>query len=225
MINLVKNVFHNIPGKHAKKQLTTGIIRSESCQFYVSAEKLLDDFAVAFAECTGSVGFVSVDVHSGSELGAYADNNIAEDEASAVGVDLDGYDFLVSNACSFSISGSEVDVTLCSDNAFSDFNFTCGTNELARAGTCNVTGFTNGSVYAEGTCVGEGDFNLSSGTCGAEDDYIGNGLLGTNNGNSFFAGELTGLGQILLMGKGSAFTEENLDVFFGEMYVTGAGFN
>ena len=188
---------------------------------YVSAGELLDDFAVAFAECACSVGFVGVDVHSSSKLGAYADNNVAEDEASAVGVDLNGNDLLVSNAC----SGSEVDVTLCSDNAFSDFNFTCGANELARAGTCNVTGFTNGSVYAEGTCVGEGDFNLSSRTGGTEDDYIGNGLLGAYNGNSFFASELTGLGQILLMGQGSAFTEENLDVFFGKMYVTGAGFN
>jgi hypothetical protein len=118
-----------------------------------------------------------------------------------------------------------VDVTLSSDNAFSDFNFTCGANQLARAGTCNVTGFTNRSGYAQGTCVGEGDFNLSSRTCGTENDYVRNGLLGANNGNSFFASELTGLGQVLLMGKGSAFAEEDLDVFFGEMYVTGAGFN
>ena len=192
---------------------------------YVSAGKLLDDFAVAFAESACSVGFVGVDVHSGSELGAYANNNIAENEASAVGVDLNGNDFLISNACSFCISRSEVDVTLSSDNAFSDFNFTCRTYELACAGTSNITGFTNGSVYAEGTSIGEGDFNLGSRTCGTEDDNIGNGLLGANYGNSFFASELTGLGEVLLVGKGCAFTEKDLDVFFRKMHVTCAGFN
>ena len=186
---------------------------------------LLDDFAVAFAECAGCVGFVGVDVHSSSELGAYADNNVAEDGGSAVGFDLNGYDFLVGYAEFFCVSGSDVDVALCSDNAFSDFHFTAGTYELACAGACNVTGFTYGSVYAEGTSVGEGDFNLGSRTCGTEDDNIGNGLLGANYGNSFFASELTGLGEVLLVGKGCAFTEKDLDVFFRKMHVTCAGFN
>ena len=187
--------------------------------------KLLDDFAVAFTECACSIGFVSVDVHCSSKLGAYTNNNITENEASAVGVDLYGYDFLVSYACSFCVCGSEVDVTLCSDNAFSDFNFACRANELARTGASNVAGFTNRSGYAESTSVGEGDFNLGCGTRGTEDDYVGNGLLGTNYGYSFFASELTGLGEVLLVGKGCAFTEKDLDVFFRKMHVTCAGFN
>ena len=164
-------------------------------------------------------------MHCSRELGAYTDNNVAENEVSAVGVDLNGYDFLVSYACSFCIFGSEVDVTLRSDNTFSDFNFTCGTYELASAGACNVTGFTNGSGYAESTSVGKGDFNLGCRTCGTEDDNIGNRLLGTNYGNSFFACELTGLGEVLLVGKGCAFTEKDLDVFFRKMHVACAGFN
>ena len=186
---------------------------------------LLDDFAVAFAECAGCVGFVGVDVHSSSELGAYANYNVTENGGSAFGFDLYGYDFLVSYVEFFCISGSDVDVTLCSDNAFSDFNFTAGTYELACAGTCYVTGFTYGSVYAESTSVGEGDFNLSSRTCRTEDDYVCNGLLGANNGNALFASELTGLGEVLLVGEGCAFTEEDLDVFFRKMHVTCAGFN
>ena len=164
-------------------------------------------------------------MHSSSELGAYAYNNVAEDAGTAVGVDLNGYDFLVSYACSFSVSGSEVDVALSSDNAFSDFNFTCGAYELACAGTCNIAGFTYGSVYAEGTSVGKGDFNLGCRTCRTEDDYIGNGLLGANYSNSFFTCELTGLGEVLLVGKGCAFAEKDLDVFFRKMHVACAGFN
>ena len=188
-------------------------------------QKLLDDLAVAFAECASCVGFICVDVHSSRKLGAYANYNIAENKASAVGVDLNGNDLLISNTYSFSICGSKVDVTLSSDNAFCDLNFACRTYELASTGARNITGFAYGCAYAESTCVGEGDLNLCSGTCGAKDDYTRNGFLGTNNGNAFFACELTGLGEVLLMGEGSAFAEKDLNVFFGKMHVACTCFN
>ena len=188
-------------------------------------EILLDDFAVAFAECACCVGFVRVNVHCSCELRAYTYNNVTENGGSAVGFDLYGYDFLVGYAEFFCISRGEVDVTLCCDNAFCDFNFAAGTYELACAGTSYVTGFTYGCGYAEGTCVGEGDFNLGCRTCRTKDDYVRDGLLRANNGNAFFACELTGLGQILLVGESCAFAEQDLDVFFRKMYVTCAGFN
>ena len=164
-------------------------------------------------------------MHSSCEVGVYAANNITEEEASAVGFDLNGNYFLVSDAECFCISGGEVDVSLCSDNAFFDFNFTAGANDLALAASLYVAGFANGSFHAECTSVCEGDFNLSSGTCGTEDDNVGDGLLGAYNGNSFFACELAGLGQILLMCKGSTFAEQDGDMFCREVNVTCAGFN
>ena len=187
--------------------------------------KLLYDFAVAGAESAGSVCFVCVDVHSSCEVGVYAAYNVAEEEASAVGLDLNGNHFLVRNAESFSISGSEVDVSLCGDNAFFDFNFAAGANDLALAASLYVAGLTNGSFHAEGTSVCQGDFNLSSGACRSEDDYVGDGLLRSYNGNSLFASELTGLGQVLLMSKGSTLAEQDVDVFCGKVNVTCAGFN
>ncbi len=186
---------------------------------------LLDDLAVNCTECACRIGFVCVDVHSSRKLGAYANDYVAEDSCSVSGFDLYGYDLLVGYAEFFSISGSDVDVTLCSDNTFSDLNLTCRANELASAASCDVAGFTNGSVNAECTSVCERNLNLCSGTSRTEDDYVRDGLLRANNGNALFASKLTGLGEILLVCKSSALAEEDLNMFFREMHVTCAGFN
>ncbi len=206
---------------HSKKITPTKL----SGDFFICNLILLDDLAVNGTECACSIGFVCVDVHSSRELGANTNNYVAEDCSSVSGFDLYGYDFLVSYAEFFSISGCDVDVTLCSDNAFSDLNLTAGTNELASAAACDVAGFTNGSSNTKCTSVCEGNLNLCSGTSRSEDDYVCDGLLGTNNGNALFASELTGLGEILLVSEGSAFAEEDLNMFFREMHVTCAGFN
>lgn len=92
--------------------------------------KLLYNLAPAFTESAGSVSFVCVDVHSGGELRTYTNYNIAENKASVSGCNLNGNDLLVLNAGSGSFFGSEVDVTLSCDNAFTDFNFAAGANEL-----------------------------------------------------------------------------------------------
>ena len=92
--------------------------------------KLLYNLAPAFTESAGSVSFVCVDVHSSGELRTYTNYNIAENKASVSGCNLYGNDLLVLNAGSSSFFGSEVDVTLSCDNAFTDFNFAAGANEL-----------------------------------------------------------------------------------------------
>lgn len=178
-------------------------------------QELLDDFTITFAECACCVGFVGVNVHCCCKLRAYTNYYVTENGGSAVGFDLYGYDFLVRYAEFFCVSGSDVDVALCCDYAFCDFNFTAGANELTCAAACYIAGFTYGSGYAEGTCVGERDFNLGCRTCRTEDDYVRDGLLRANNGYAFFTCKLTGLGQVLLVSQGCAFAEQNLDVFFG----------
>ena len=186
---------------------------------------LLDDLAEALAECACCICFIGVDVHSCCELGANAADNVTEDGGTAFAVDLNGNNLLVLNAELLSISGGQVNVALCNDNAFSDLNFACRANDLAACGACNVTGLTNGSVYAQGAGIGEGNFNLGSGTSRAEDDNVSDGLLGADESYALFACELTGLGEVLLVGKGCAFAEKDLDVFFRKMHVTCAGFN
>ena len=92
--------------------------------------ELLYNLAPAFTESAGSISFVCVNVHSSGELRTYTNYNIAENKASVSGCNLNGNDLLVLNAGSSSFFGSEVDVTLSCDNAFADFNFAAGANEL-----------------------------------------------------------------------------------------------
>jgi hypothetical protein len=118
-----------------------------------------------------------------------------------------------------------VDVTLCSDNAFNKVNLAARTNELASGRACGVAAFTNGGIDSEGTSIGEGNLNLRCLTCGTENRYVGNGLLGAYDGNSFFASVLTGLAELLLIVKGCALAEEDRDVLLAKMYVTSGSFN
>jgi hypothetical protein len=117
-----------------------------------------------------------------------------------------------------------VNVTLCGDHALGEFYLAGRAYQLARAGSGYVTALTNGSFHAQGAGIGEGYFYLRSRSCGTENDYVGDGLLGAHNGNSLLAGELAGLAQILLVGEGVTLTEQDLDMLLGEVYVTGGGF-
>jgi len=171
------------------------------------------------------IRLIGVDVHSSRKLGAYANNNITENQAAVFACDLNANDLFISNAESSGIVGSEVDVTLSGDNAFAQLNFTAGTNELACAGAGNITALTNGSFDTEGAGIGEGNLNLGSGTCGTENDHLGDGILGADNGNALFACELTGLGEILLMGELMTCTEEDGDMLLSQMYVAGRSLN
>ena len=178
---------------------------------------LRDDFAVALAECASSVCFIGIDVHCCCKGRLDTDDNVVIDGLSAVGVDCNLDNLLVRNAECSSVVGRHMDVSLCDDNAFRDFDFAARTDELAACRACNVTGFTDGSVNTEGSCVGKGKLNLRFGTSRTEDGDALDGLLGTDEGNAFFTSELAGLAQILLVGQLVTCTEKNFDVLFGEM--------
>ena len=186
---------------------------------------LFYDSAVALAECASCISFVSVDVHSAAEAGAYANNYTTQNCGALLGDDLNRNNFLVANAEIGCFFGSNVDVTLCSDNAFSKVNLAARTNELASGRACGVAAFTNGSVDSEGTSIGERYLNLRCLTSGTENRYVGNGLLGAYDGNSFFASVLTGLAELLLVVKGCALAAEDRDVLFAKMYVTSGSFH
>ena len=156
-------------------------------------QRLRIDFTHHAGCATCSVGFVCVNVHSGSELGGNTNYNIAEDVASAVGFNLNLNNLLVSKTELFSCICVEVDVSLCGDNAFFYCNFSAGTNKCTSTCTCNVAGFTNGSVYTDASCVCERDFNLCCRSFGTENGYSCELLLCALNGYSFFTSELTGL--------------------------------
>ena len=77
-----------------------------------------------------SICLIGVDVHSSCKLVGYTANNITEDSLSSVSVDLYPNDLLVLNAKLLSVCGSEVDMTLCNDDALGKLNLAAGANQL-----------------------------------------------------------------------------------------------
>ena len=166
-------------------------------------------------------------MHCGSELLGNSYYDVAEDDRTlGVGVDLNGNDLLISYAEISGCFGSEVDVTLCGDNAFGELKLCTGlgVNELASTGACDVAGLTNGSSYADGTGVGEGYFNLACGTGRSEDGSL-ESALGAYYGKLLCASVLTGLAEILFLGELVALTEEDVNCLTAEVDVSCRGFN
>ena len=117
-----------------------------------------------------------------------------------------------------------MDVALGDDDALGELHFTRGSHQLAARGTGNVAGLPHGSGNADGPGVGGAELHL---TCIALRPQDGGFhlALGSHNDDLLLAGELAGLGEVFLVGQGSAFAKENRQRLFGDVDVTGRGFN
>ena len=151
-------------------------------------------------------------MHSCSEVSVYTNNDVIENEGTSC-IKLNLNNLLISNAECFCISGCEVDVSLCGDNALCKLNLSARTNELNAGSSCNVSALSYGSNETEGSCIGERKLNLSCGTNGSENDNVRNGLLRSFNGKTLLASELTGLAEVLLSGELIALAEEDINSF------------
>ena len=192
---------------------------------YIRAVKLELDDAFDFADDTGCVSLVCVDVHSCSELVGNADDDITECQCAAVAVCLNRDDLLVLNAHSSSVFGCDVQVAHSSDDALCQLDFALGANQLAGACACDVAALTDGSLNADSASIGQRDLDLGSLTLGAEDGDAGESALCAFNADLLFACKLAGLGQILLLCQLVAFAEQDVDVLSGQMDVTSRCFD
>jgi hypothetical protein len=166
-------------------------------------------------------------VHSGSKLLGNSNYNVAEDNSAlGIGVNLNVYDLLISYAEISCCFGSKVNVTLCSDNALSEFKLctVVGVNELTSTGACYVTGLTNGSCNADRTSVGKGYFNLACGTGRTKDRSLDRALR-AYNGKLLCTSVLTGLAEVLLLGELVALAKENVNCLTAEVDVSCRCFN
>ena len=118
------------------------------------------------------------------------DNVVKDQRTKAVGLHLN--DLLIRNAELCRNVGSEVDMTLCSDDALGELNLACGANELARAATCDVAALADRSLDADASCVGQRNLDLRSATLRTENACVESSLL-ANDRNLLGAGELAGL--------------------------------
>ena len=100
-------------------------------RFYAWILLLLNQLANGSCGAAGSVGLVGVDVHGGIAAFAYTDLNVVEDQASVLGVDLDLNNLAVAYASLFGLSGADVQVTFCNDDAFRNLYFTGRADQLA----------------------------------------------------------------------------------------------
>ena len=169
------------------------------------------------------IGFIGIDVHCGGIAGGNADNNAVKNQGTS-GVELNFNDFLIGNAEISSSFGSKVNVSLCSDYTFCKSNGAARTNESASAGALDIAGFTDGSFYADGSCIGKRNFNLRFLSCRAENGHFEFALF-TFYGYFFFTSELTGLAEHFLYGELVACAEKNVDVFCGKMEMSCGSFN
>lgn len=169
--------------------------------------------------CACGVGLIGIDVHCQCILRADSDDDIAENERTAVGVDLDADYLLVLKTVFFGILGSCVDVSLRRDNAALKLYFALGADKLAGAAARNVAALSDRSGHAYRTGVGERNLNLILGTHGAEDGDCREAALRSDNGNALVARKLAGLRELLLDGQLIALAEEDIKSFSGDMYM------
>ena len=188
-------------------------------------QELLDYFAVDLTERAGSVSLVGVDMHCRSELRADAADDVAENCRAGIVRDLNGHDLLVLNAELLSVSGGQVDMSLRDDDSLGNLDLSLRTDYLTSGAALDVAALAYGSVNAESSRVGEGDLDLCRRTRRTENDDIRDLLLRADESHALFARELTGLGEILLMGESVSLAEEDFDVLIGEMDVSRGSFN
>ena len=179
---------------------------------------LREDLAHETGSCACGVGLIGIDVHCQSVLRADSDDDIAENERTAVRVDLDADYLLVLKTVFFGILGSCVYVSLRCDNAALELNLTLGADKLACTAARNVAALSYGSGHAYRTSIGERKLNLILGTHGAENGDRREAALRADNGNALVARELAGLRELLLDGQLIALAEEDIKSFSGDMY-------
>ena len=118
-----------------------------------------------------------------------------------------------------------MDVALGADYAVVKLDLACGADKLTSVGAFGVARLANEGVNPDGTGVGEGNLNLGLGTNGSENGNAFKLSLGADDGYSLFAGKLAGLGKVLFGGQLIALSEKGLEVFLGDVDVTGRGLN
>ena len=140
-------------------------------------------------------------MHGGVAAFAYTDLNVVEDQASVLRVDLDLDDLAVAYASLFGLSGADVQVTFCNDDAFSNLYLTGRADQLAGSAALQVAGQSDRSVQAEASGIGGGKLYLGLGAEWAKDADIWLALLRANDGDLLVAGKLAFDGQFFLNGQ------------------------
>ena len=145
---------------------------------------------------------------SGEILGRYADDNVVENHLSAVVADRDLDDLLVLYAVFGSRLGGHMHMTLRDDHAVIDLDLAFGSAQDASGSALKITGLADHAYYAELSGLGHRDLYLIFGAERSEDGH-GDLTLGAYDGHLLGAGELTGLGKVLLVGQAFALSVQS----------------
>ena len=172
-----------------------------------------------------AVGFVGVDMHREGELIADADDDVAEDRLSAVGIYRDADDVLILDARFFRDLGSHVDVALCDYQAFGKGDAAFGAFDLDGRGALKIAALADERLGAEADAVGLADLDLGRLADGPEDGDALDLALAVLDGDLFLAEELAGLGKGAVESQLVTFAKQSLYMLLSEMHVTCGNFN
>ena len=92
-------------------------------------------------------------MHSQRIAVAYTNYYVAEYKASAVCINLNGYNVAVLNAQCLGICVGCMNMTLCSDYALCDLNLSAWSDDLTCSASSDVSGFLNRRSYANRTGI------------------------------------------------------------------------
>ena len=115
-------------------------------------------------------------------------------------------------------------MTLGHHDTLRQIDLPAGTHQLTCAGALDIAALAHGGLDAQAAGVGHRDLHLGGGTDGSQNAHF-HGALGPNDLDLLGAGELAGLGEILLGGQLVAGAVEDVQMLLRQVEMTGGNFN
>ena len=130
--------------------------------FFVVFGKHVDEAAIDFPGAVGGVALIGIDVHGKRELGGDADDGIAEDGGTAIGLDDDEDVLAILNVELLGVFGGHMDMALGDDRAFFEKEATAvfGVDQGDGGAALDVAREADRGFDAEGASIGGADFDL-----------------------------------------------------------------
>ena len=100
-----------------------------------------------------SVGLVRVNMHGQGIAVTYPHNHIAENQAPAVSIHLNGHDLAIVYPKSLGICLGGMDMALRRDHALGNLNLALRPNQLTGSTAFQIAGFPDGGGNADGTGI------------------------------------------------------------------------
>ncbi len=202
--------------------------------FFLAAAAIaaIDEAKLAINGAKGSsrVAFIGVDVHRKGVARRDANDGVVEDRVTPIArADVDRDVIAIGDAEVFGIFRGHVDMAFGDDHTFFEIHFTFRAAEGALARALGIARFANWGGNAQGTGIGEAQFDLVAFADRAKDRKHGARtrairvfFVVADHFNAIRRSELARLREHLTDFEGVPFAEEGFQGFLGDVHVTRA---